>query len=280
MEKQRKIKILSILALVLAIVSMSLGFAAFSTTLNISSAANVSPNSSDFSVLFSSSNANQSSSSVSGIGTDGATGGTATLSGTTISNLTANFTEPGQSVTYTFYAHNVGKYIAYLRNLSFDSGKSCVGSSDADDTLVQNACSDITVSVTIGDTTYSNDTNVYSHALEIDGYETVVVTISYVADGNVADGDFSVTFGDVSLTYSTVDGVAPTIITFGIMGVSYQGEEGMTWGEWINSDYNGAGVYVSSDGNYACTMAALQIEELTTEIISGKSYPSSIKVCS
>ena len=50
MEKQRQIKILSIIALVLAITGMTLGFAAFSTTLNISSSASVSPNSSDFSV--------------------------------------------------------------------------------------------------------------------------------------------------------------------------------------------------------------------------------------
>ena len=28
------------------------------------------------------------------------------------------------------------------------------------------------------------------------------------------------------------------IITFTIMGEEYQAEEGMTWGEWINSDYN------------------------------------------
>ena len=50
MEHNRKIKILSIVALVLAISAMTLGFAAFSTTLNISSSASVTPNSGDFSV--------------------------------------------------------------------------------------------------------------------------------------------------------------------------------------------------------------------------------------
>ena len=47
MEKERHIKILSIIALVLAIAGMSLGFAAFSSTLTISSSATVTPNSDD-----------------------------------------------------------------------------------------------------------------------------------------------------------------------------------------------------------------------------------------
>ena len=48
MEKGRKIKILSIIALVVSIIGMTLGFAAFSSTLTISSSASVTPNASDF----------------------------------------------------------------------------------------------------------------------------------------------------------------------------------------------------------------------------------------
>ena len=33
--------------------------------------------------------------------------------------------------------------------------------------------------------------------------------------------------------------VTPTLITFTIDGITYQAEEGMTWGQWIDSDYNG-----------------------------------------
>lgn len=51
MERNRSVKVLSIVALVIAIVGMSLGFAAFSATLNISSSAAVSPNDDDFSVM-------------------------------------------------------------------------------------------------------------------------------------------------------------------------------------------------------------------------------------
>lgn len=51
MEKDRRIKILSIVALVLAITGMSLGFAAFTSTLTISSSATVTPNSDDFKIV-------------------------------------------------------------------------------------------------------------------------------------------------------------------------------------------------------------------------------------
>ena len=51
MEKTRQIKLLSIVLLVIAITGMTLGFAAFSTTLSISSSATVTPNSEDFKVV-------------------------------------------------------------------------------------------------------------------------------------------------------------------------------------------------------------------------------------
>ena len=51
MNKVKRFKILSIVALVIAIVGMSLGFAAFSATLNISSSASVKPNADDFKVM-------------------------------------------------------------------------------------------------------------------------------------------------------------------------------------------------------------------------------------
>lgn len=97
---------------------MTLGFAAFSTTLNISSSASVTPSSGDFMVKFSTSkdslvvNAVEPSSKTSGITT---TNGTIVNSvSPTLSNLSASFTSPGQYVEYTVYARNEGEYTAYL----------------------------------------------------------------------------------------------------------------------------------------------------------------------
>ena len=45
----------------------------------------------------------------------------------------------------------------------------------------------------------------------------------------------------------TISVVAPTIINFTIDGVTYQAEEGMTWGAWVESAYN-VDEFVESDG--------------------------------
>lgn len=37
-----------------------------------------------------------------------------------------------------------------------------------------------------------------------------------------------------------------TLITFTINGTSYQAEEGMTWGEWVNSSYNTGGFVINT----------------------------------
>ena len=36
------------------------------------------------------------------------------------------------------------------------------------------------------------------------------------------------------------------IITFTIDGVEYQAEEGMTWGEWVDSEYNTDSYYIEN----------------------------------
>ena len=53
MRIYRKAQMLTIVALVIVIVTLGVGFAAFSSTLNISSSTNVNPNSSDFKIAFS-----------------------------------------------------------------------------------------------------------------------------------------------------------------------------------------------------------------------------------
>lgn len=37
-----------------------------------------------------------------------------------------------------------------------------------------------------------------------------------------------------------------SLISFTIDGTEYQAEEGMTWGEWVESEYNTDGCYVGS----------------------------------
>ena len=215
MERDRSAKIIAIVALCVAIVGLSVGFAAFSNELTINSNATVSPNASDFDVNFSTSNTSELDGTVSGVGTNSATAEDATIDNSaspTITGLKANFTEPGQKVTYSFYAHNAGKYVAYLNNVTYAnvSGKTatkvCTAGVGTDAKMVEAACNGISVSVKVGNDTYTGSMgSITHHILDLDAYEEVVVTIEYTSTASRADGDFEVAFGDIRLTYDSVD---------------------------------------------------------------------------
>lgn len=217
MEKNRSSKVIAIVALLVAVGGLSLGFAAFSNTLRISSNANVKPSSNTFNVDFSSSDT--------GVVTDPVTpvkdpttitAKDATIDNTTdptITDLSATFTEPGQKATYTFYAANVGEYDAFLKAITYENvqgetaTKICTAGENTTDALVQSACDAITVKVKVGTEaeTAGSVASITKHSLVKDTNEPIVVTIEYAADGARADGDFSVKFGDITLTYSSVD---------------------------------------------------------------------------
>lgn len=217
MEKDRSSKVIAIVALLLAVVGLSVGFAAFSSTLKISSSANVTPNSDTFKVVFSSNGTALTTEKVSGDVTGtGASATKATINNDaanpTITGLSATFTEPGQKVVYTFYAHNNGEYDAFLKSVTYanvtgeSSSKVCTAGNGTTGALVTSACDDISVKVNVGTTQTTGSTAaITGHSLSKGAFEQVTVTIEYVADGARADGDFSVAFGDVSLVYSSVD---------------------------------------------------------------------------
>lgn len=74
--------------------------------------------------------------------------------------------------------------------------------------------------------------------------------------GNIPMGELtfngvqSVTYNGTDYTKLVVDGTSyppsVTIISFTINGTSYQAEEGMTWAEWVDSEYNTPGCYVGT----------------------------------
>ena len=143
-DKEKQSKLVAILALCVSVVGLTLGFAAFSNTLTISSSATVSPNESDFNInvygisdfkgdtyagtnslppieLYTSettSVANKSSSinpalasSDSKITDNGKS--------ITITDINVGLTEPGQQVSYYYLIKNEGEYDAYLRAINF-----------------------------------------------------------------------------------------------------------------------------------------------------------------
>ena len=228
----RKNKGITIAALIVAIIGLSIGFAAFSNTLTIRSTASVNPGSENFQVKFSKvSNADQTGSSYQIIPiisqaneTAGVTGGNGTIDSSNpllLTGLQANFNAPGQSVSYKLYVRNSGHYTAYLTNLDFkdiaggDSFIDCSGN-DVTTALRTAACNDISVSVTIGgtdgvggdtytsrDQTLTNEINTIT--LNAGASAEVYVTISYASNNHYVDGNMTVTFGDIMLEYRSVN---------------------------------------------------------------------------
>lgn len=217
MEKNRRKKILLIILLIIAISGLSLGFSAFSTVLNIQPNANVKSNKDAFNVVFSSSSTTLETNPIIPIkNQETFTATNAIINNTnnpTISNLSATFIQPGQRVSYTFYAYNSGKYDAYLKSIVYKNvangtqNKVCTPIGNVNSELVQNACSGIKLKIKVGSTNESNKSlnNITNHKLLKGKFEPVILTIEYEEQATIADGDFSVDFGEISLNYSSLD---------------------------------------------------------------------------
>ena len=214
MEKERGARIIAIIALVVAVAGLSIGFATYTAQLKITNtSATVGAGSAeDFSIEFST---NQSTidntidnliTNATVVGASAVKSTGASMNGTTINGLSANFTEPGQSVTYTVYAHNTGKFLAYLRSVTIGS-KTCTAIGDTTQSLVDDVCSSISITVKVGDedATATSVNNYSSHSLEKGDNEAIVISMTYGDTNSAADGDFTVDFGQIDLDYNYVD---------------------------------------------------------------------------
>ena len=217
MEKNRSAQVIAIVALVVGVVGLSIGFAAFSSVLNIQTSANVKPDSSTMNVDFSSAEDKVSIAEIIPTATPSSlvtTNAVIDNSGDpTISNLSAKFTEPGQTVVYKFYAYNAGELNAYLKSIVFgnvagqNTTKVCTALEGTNDALVQKACEKISVKVKVGNEleTSTGKASITGHTLNKGTGEMVTVTLEYEAGAERADGDFNISFGDITLNYSSAD---------------------------------------------------------------------------
>ena len=217
MERNRNAQVIAIVALVVAVLGLSVGFASFSNVLNIQSSANVKPDSSTLNVDFSSSIDSVTVAEITPTATPNSIATTnATIDNSadpTISNLSATFTEPGQSAVYKFYAYNAGELNAYLKSIVYanvagsNATKVCTAKEGTTDALVQKACENILVKVKVGNEleTATGKASITGHSLAKKTGEMVTVTLEYAAGAERTDGDFSVAFGNITLNYSSAD---------------------------------------------------------------------------
>ena len=232
--KDNKTKVITIAALVIAVIALSIGFAAFSSTLNIQTGANVNPTDT-FSVKFSNSDTSLAVPNVLPTNNSTATGDTAVINNNdahnpVISNLSAHFTAPGEKVEYVFYVRNMGPYDAYLTDVRFNNAESgssfkkCTATSDNPVSNANAMCEYINFKLELAGlatpltpssnfaTTVGNNYIVNKSATPESGNtnsKLVKVTIEYPDGSPYADGGFDVSFGSVEMVFATLQGYKP-----------------------------------------------------------------------
>lgn len=216
MEKNRSGQFIALLALIVAIVGVSVGFAAFSSALRIQSSATVTPDQNTLNVDFSSSDTAVVTNAIKPTTTPTTVVATDAMidnsADPVIKNLSATFKEPGQKAVYTFYAYNAGELEAFLKSIVYKnvsdkaSNKVCTAGEGTTDALVQKACEGISLKVKVGTEaeTSSGIASISNHSLGKEKSEEITVTLEYASNATRADGDFTVSFGDVTLNYSSV----------------------------------------------------------------------------
>ncbi len=204
-------KIIIIMVLTIGVIGLSIGFSAFSKNLNINSTATVTPDSSDFKVLFSSSDTVVETNPIRPLGVGHGTNATIDNNDPLhpkITGIKTTLTNPSEYDEWRFYVTNQGKYTAYLKKIEFGK-KTCTAKQGTSQDLVNKACEGILLRIYYSGAKpygeYITQDNITGHPLEKETFESFSIGIYYDTNASVADGDFDVTFGDITLTYSTTD---------------------------------------------------------------------------
>lgn len=215
-DKKKSTKTLEIIALVIAILCLTIGFLAFSSHLKIQSELTAHPDELTFKIVFSSKDNKEQTDPIS----PQTNGGNITASeaiifnsgNPVISNLGANFTNPGQKVTYNFYIYNAGEYTGYLNHITYETlGRSnapklCIAKDGSISESISKACENIKISIKVGDVTTSKSLYyINDKSLRPKTAHPVEVTIEYLEGAEKPKESFDVFFGHIQLHYSMYD---------------------------------------------------------------------------
>lgn len=216
MEKNNN-KIIAVVALVVAVVSLAIGFAAFSDSLSIGGSANVKGTNAfddatnDLAYVSTTPECHITGSNIS-TSTTPYTAGTAT--GDVWSGISVPLTTENPSVTCTAVVKNKTSYAAYLKSIATTSGISCSSSGANAQTNENNICNAVSVDVQVGSVATDkitfgtsavtkNDTT-GSIAKSGDSGDEATVTVKITYDGiAVADEDVVVTLPTITHNYSS-----------------------------------------------------------------------------
>lgn len=225
MRKSRKTKLITMIALVVAILGMSIGFATFSRILTISSKATVDPNRDSHKLViygfvdpseagsleygdniepdftkWSKTSSMQLTSNDVGLDKYSAV---IDNNNFTISNISANFSTKSENFSYIFAVRNEGGYDVYLTDGGMEGTTICTALGNTTQTLVDNVCGKmIFLPVPINPETGFVDSLPYK--IEPGQYVELMVIIGINNITEELDGPFEVVFPDVKLEFSDV----------------------------------------------------------------------------
>ena len=205
-NNNRYSKYVAIIALLISVVGVSLGFAAYSNTVQIKARADVDYANPNYQGgVLSTDPDDVEEGTVTPTTTGGATADPANLTETGIENIHVYFTDTNQSATYSFYGINKSAWVSYLNSVTFGS-KTCTPGTGTNADYVAEACNDIIMTISVSSDSYpETEADISGHELASGNSEPIAVTIEYLDGGNVADGPFEVNFGTSSLVYGSAE---------------------------------------------------------------------------
>lgn len=198
MEKERGAKVIAIVALLIAVVGLTVGYAAYSSTLSINGTATVDPAS--WKVNF----GYKTGDSLTGTTTGHATETTAPkLADTTISEFDVTLKAPGDSVTYNFLIKNSGTLNAKLANFTMGTltcapnASSSISPEDA-----TKLCGELTYTLTYADgSTITTDTT-----LDAGDSKELVLKLEWPSASTLSvSDDVKVTIGATTFVYEQAE---------------------------------------------------------------------------
>ena len=230
MERKRKYKLFSIIALMFAIVALSIGYAAFSKVLTINASATVTPNEEDFNMKVYGFKDNAAldnflstavivDSDLSDLYTtpkilnisNGASATNALINNNdfTISNINVSTVDKdGPMATYYFVIKNEGKYPSYIIPLDGETigQKVCMASADSNATTadIDYVCEHISVDI-IG-TYYEDEWKVITYddyAIQPNEFIVMVMNFQYYYGDHSVSDSVDVSFNPIKIKFST-----------------------------------------------------------------------------
>lgn len=215
MEKNNG-KIIAIAALVVAVVALSVGFAAFTDSLTIDGSATVKAGENVFAANF----GYDANTTPSCVYTGGSTTAENTSAGTasdnTWSGISVQLTSEHPSVTCTAKVKNTSDYKASLTSISASGALSCSSTGANAATNTATICTGVTEEVQLGSSSNALTINSTSNgagltnsspSLEVaktNGEATVTVIVAYNTSVGTPDGDITVTLPTITHAYTTV----------------------------------------------------------------------------